>query len=93
MHDGPHVEARGTTRLSIAWAAVATRYRPTPVMPAEISQLWRILCIRRMELDRWELVPSREPPLAFEGRLRLFCEIAARNIDRARRRLPPSALA
>ena len=43
--------------------------RIASTVSAEIFELWRILYIRRMDLDRWELIPSCEPPLLFEIRL------------------------
>ena len=46
--------------------------RFTSAMPSDISDLWRIL-------RNWVLIPSRGPPLAFDGRLFLV----ARSISRA----------
>ena len=39
---------------------------------AEIFEKRRIICLRRMELNNWELIPSRKPPFALHGRLHLL---------------------
>ena len=70
------------------------RYPPydTSATYKGIFGLWSTTCIRRMELNNWELSPRREPPPAFEGQLHLYWDIAARNINKVRRRTLRSEL-
>ena len=73
------------------------RYRSplyfTSPMSAEIFELRHILYIRRMKWGNWELIPSREPHLVFDGRSHFSLATALRNVDRACRRLLRSPLA
>ena len=75
-----------TSEISVAFSRALQRvgHRRYPLyfnsaMSAEIFELWLLHRTRPMESNKWELIPTREPPLVFEGRSHLFLVIAAGN--------------
>ena len=58
----------------------------THSLAAEMFELRRTICMRRMEANNWELSPPRDPPAACEGKSNLLREVAPRHIGRARHR-------
>ena len=55
-------------------------------MAMGLFDLWRIIYVRRVDRNGRKLIPPRSGQEAGSGDLRIFRAVAARNIDRARRR-------
>ena len=65
----------------------------TPAKFSGIFETRRTIRNRRNAQKGWELFPSRDPHVMFDGRPHLYWDVVARNIYRARRRTSRSEFA